>query len=141
MNEDARLEDARLIKWLNKYYLSGVRRDTTPNGVGRMELSEIEIDEDTAIWEKNGEKFKSEIVDVSVARRLPSIQEKRPVIEMTVHFNNKSYPNTRIGLTTTDTASEMLVNRELMTTFKIAVIANRRFILSDHVGKEDDTDT
>jgi predicted GH43/DUF377 family glycosyl hydrolase len=35
------LEDGRLIKWNNKIYLSGVRRDTTPNGVGRMELSEI----------------------------------------------------------------------------------------------------
>lgn len=37
------LEDARLIKWDDKYYLSGVRRDTTPNGQGRMELSELEI--------------------------------------------------------------------------------------------------
>ena len=37
------LEDARFIKWNNKYYLCGVRRDTTTNGQGRMELSEIEI--------------------------------------------------------------------------------------------------
>ena len=35
------LEDARVVKWDNKLYLSGVRRDTTPNGQGRMELSEI----------------------------------------------------------------------------------------------------
>jgi len=35
------LEDARLVKWNNKFYQSGVRRDTTTNGVGRMELSEI----------------------------------------------------------------------------------------------------
>lgn len=35
------LEDARLVEWDGKFYLSGVRRDTTPNGVGRMELSEI----------------------------------------------------------------------------------------------------
>jgi len=40
------LEDARLVKWENKYYISGVRRDTTDNGQGRMELSEIEIDWD-----------------------------------------------------------------------------------------------
>ena len=38
------LEDARLIQWFNKYYLVGVRRDTTPNGEGRMEYSHIEID-------------------------------------------------------------------------------------------------
>jgi predicted GH43/DUF377 family glycosyl hydrolase len=37
------LEDARLVEWNDKLYLSGVRRDTTTNGQGRMELSEIEI--------------------------------------------------------------------------------------------------
>ena len=26
------LEDGRLLKWNNKYYLTGVRRDTTTNG-------------------------------------------------------------------------------------------------------------
>lgn len=35
------LEDCRIVKWNDKTYLSGVRRDTTPTGVGRMELSEI----------------------------------------------------------------------------------------------------
>ena len=115
----------------------------TGNGTNAsmLHVDKLKIDGDTAIWEKNGSKFTSNIVDVSIARRLPTVQEKRPVIEMTVNFNNKAYPNTRIGLTTTDSASEMLVNRELMTTFKIAVNPNRRFILSDHVGKEDDTDT
>lgn len=36
------LEDGRLTYWDDKLYLIGVRRDTTPNGVGRMEYSEIE---------------------------------------------------------------------------------------------------
>ena len=35
------LEDARLVNWDNKTILTGVRRDTTTNGEGRMELSEI----------------------------------------------------------------------------------------------------
>ena len=35
------LEDARVIKWHNELYLCGVRRDTTTNGEGRMELSRI----------------------------------------------------------------------------------------------------
>ena len=38
------MEDARLVKWNGKYYGTGVRRDTTTNGVGRMELQELEID-------------------------------------------------------------------------------------------------
>jgi hypothetical protein len=39
------LEDARVVKWGNKLFLCGVRRDTTTNGEGRMELSEIESTE------------------------------------------------------------------------------------------------
>ncbi len=35
------LEDARVFEWDGKLYQSGVRRDTTENGQGRMELSEI----------------------------------------------------------------------------------------------------
>lgn len=38
------LEDGRLIVWDNKFFICGVRRDTTTNGVGRMELSELLID-------------------------------------------------------------------------------------------------
>jgi hypothetical protein len=41
------LEDIRLVRWDDKLYMCGVRRDTTPNGVGRMELSEIFVDEDS----------------------------------------------------------------------------------------------
>lgn len=44
------LEDVRLFKWDDKLYGSGVRRDTTVNGVGRMELSEYVID-DTSVKE------------------------------------------------------------------------------------------
>lgn len=40
------LEDARLVKWDGDYYLIGVRRDTTSNGVGRMEYSRIELDKE-----------------------------------------------------------------------------------------------
>ena len=35
------LEDGRLVRWGDKLYLCGVRRDTKPNGEGRMELSEL----------------------------------------------------------------------------------------------------
>jgi predicted GH43/DUF377 family glycosyl hydrolase len=35
------LEDARLVKWDNRLFMCGVRRDTKTNGEGRMELSEI----------------------------------------------------------------------------------------------------
>jgi hypothetical protein len=38
------LEDARVVHWGGKLFLTGVRRDTKPDGQGRMELSEISID-------------------------------------------------------------------------------------------------
>jgi hypothetical protein len=37
------LEDVRLVEWDKKLYAIGVRRDTTSNGQGRMEMSELEI--------------------------------------------------------------------------------------------------
>lgn len=40
------LEDARLFRWEGDLYISGVRRDTTTNGQGRMELSKIVVGED-----------------------------------------------------------------------------------------------
>lgn len=40
------LEDVRITRWNDKLFYSGVRRDTTTNGEGRMELSEIVIDND-----------------------------------------------------------------------------------------------
>ena len=38
------LEDGRLAYWEDKLFLIGVRRDTTTNGQGRMELSEIVVE-------------------------------------------------------------------------------------------------
>lgn len=43
------LEDGRLVEWGGKLYLSGVRRDTTTNGQGRMELSELVVKKDKAM--------------------------------------------------------------------------------------------
>lgn len=43
------LEDARLVEWEGKLYITGVRRDTTTNGQGRMELSEITVKDDSVV--------------------------------------------------------------------------------------------
>jgi len=41
------LEDVRLVSWDDSLWITGVRRDTTTNGQGRMELSEIIVGSDT----------------------------------------------------------------------------------------------
>lgn len=39
------LEDARIVSWENSLWITGVRRDTTTNGQGRMELSKLNLTE------------------------------------------------------------------------------------------------
>jgi len=45
------LEDARIFEWDDKLFICGVRRDTTTNGQGRMELCEIEVSDDFKVKE------------------------------------------------------------------------------------------
>lgn len=74
------LEDARLVKWDDKLYLSGVRRDTTPNGQGRMELSEI-------TWE-NGQWVEVNRYRIPAPNGDGSYCEKNwmPVLDMPFHY-------------------------------------------------------
>ena len=71
-------EDARLVKWSDKYYLCGVRRDTTTNGQGRMELSEIIIGDKVEEINRN----RIEVPDIN------SYCEKNwmPIIDEPFHF-------------------------------------------------------
>jgi len=74
------LEDCRVFRWEDKLYLCGVRRDTTTTGEGRMEMSEIEIDD-------NGVREVSRF-------RIPTPGDNKsyceknwmPVIDMPYHF-------------------------------------------------------
>lgn len=75
------LEDARVVKWNNKLYLSGVRRDTTTNGEGRMELSEVVLQSDNTFKEISRERIPIPIPG-------PSYCEKNwmPIIDMPYHY-------------------------------------------------------
>jgi hypothetical protein len=76
------LEDARLVKWDNKYYMIGVRRDVKPNGEGRMELVEIKINK-----KKWGAKEKSRI-RIPAPGKDNSYCEKNwyPIVDKPYHF-------------------------------------------------------
>ena len=80
------LEDARLVRWNNKLYMSGVRRDTTPNGQGRMELSEIEVNQDTVV---ETSRFR-----IPTPRDPNSYCEKNwmPILDMPYHYVKWSDP-------------------------------------------------
>jgi hypothetical protein len=78
------LEDARIFRWEEKLYLSGVRRDTTKIGQGRMELSEIIVDQDTV----------KEISRVRIEPPVDSYCEKNwmPIMDMPFHYVKWSNP-------------------------------------------------
>ncbi len=80
------LEDARIVKWDNKIYLCGVRRDTKSDGQGRMELSELEISEHHV---KEISRFR-----IPAPGSDQSYCEKNwmPIIDMPYHFMKWSNP-------------------------------------------------
>jgi len=95
------LEDARLVKWLNKYFLCGVRRDTTTNGQGRMELSEIIIEEDSV---KEINRNRIEVPDVN------SYCEKNwmPIIDEPFNFVKWTNPTEIVKVNLENNNSEQI---------------------------------
>ena len=76
------LEDARVVQWNNDYYLIGVRRDTTTNGVGRMEMSRVEIDKTNWTIKETGRKrIKAPQPDLSYCEK-----NWVPILDKPYHF-------------------------------------------------------
>ena len=74
------LEDARIVSWDDKLFLCGVRRDTTTNGVGRMELSELSVDGNT-IKEISRQRIPAPPPDETYCEK-----NWMPVLDMPYHF-------------------------------------------------------
>jgi hypothetical protein len=94
------LEDARIFEWEGKLYLSGVRRDTTTNGVGRMELSEIKV-------------YNSGVKEISRVRIEPpnnpdSYCEKNwmPILDKPYHYIKWGNPTEVVKVDITNRTSE-----------------------------------
>lgn len=75
------LEDARIVRWDNKLFITGVRRDTTTNGEGRMELSELILDENNQYKEISRQR-------IPIPESTESYCEKNwmPIIDMPYHY-------------------------------------------------------
>ena len=100
------LEDGRLVRWDEKLYLCGVRRDTKTNGEGRMELSELEV-------------HKNLVKEVKRHRIEPpndpnSYCEKNwmPVIDMPFHFIKWSNPTELVKVNIEDNTSETVILKD-----------------------------
>lgn len=94
------LEDARIVVWDANFYLTGVRRDTTTNGVGRMELSNI-VDN-------------KEISRKRIEPPKESYCEKNwmPIIDMPYHYVKWSSPTEVVKADLETGTSETVVLKE-----------------------------
>jgi hypothetical protein len=81
-------EDVRITQWDGNYYLIGVRRDTTPNGQGRMEYSKIELDK------KNWTAKEVQRVRIPPPVDVTSYCEKNwmPILDKPYHFVKWAMP-------------------------------------------------
>lgn len=101
-----------------------------------LKVDEMEVKGDFVTVKKNGKTAKFRIVGISKPSHMGPIDE-RPIVYMKLRFNNKLYDNVPIGLTMQNSHSEMLVNRDLLTRFKVSVNPNRKFVLSDYISRDD----
>jgi hypothetical protein len=104
-----------------------------------LHVDSMDVKNGKVTWTKNGYKFEDKLLYISKPMRGQKPFDERPVIEHEITFNNKKHI-AEIALSLKDTASEMLVNRKLMTKFKVAVNPNRRFILSNKTARNDSSD-
>jgi hypothetical protein len=128
------LEDARVVRWDKKLYLTGVRRDTTDNGEGRMELSEV-------IFKNNKVKEISRL-------RIPapslnnSYCEKNwmPILDMPFHYmkwvNSTEVVKVDIDKKTCETVflSEIPMNIDLRGGSQIIPYGNYRICITHEVN-------
>ena len=115
--------------------------DTGNGTVASMfHVDKINVSGKTVKWEKDGKKFTSKLEGESQATRMGDIDE-RPIVFVDLTFNNKFYTDVPIGLTTKDSRSTFLVNRDLLTRFKVNVNPNRKFVLSSWIERSDGDDT
>lgn len=82
------LEDARVVRWDGDLYLVGVRRDTTTNGVGRMEYSKIFLDKSR--W--NAKEVHRQRIDTPFSKDSYCEKNWYPIIDKPYHFVKWTMP-------------------------------------------------
>ena len=102
-------------------------------------VDELEVKGKKVLWGKNGKKFESKLMGMSHPAHVGKIDD-RPIVHLDVRFNNKLYTDVPFGLSTKDSMSTVLVNRELLTRFKVSVNPIRRFVLSDWIERAEAND-
>ena len=126
---------------INGYGPIRAKLDTGNGTIASMfHVDKIDVSGKIVKWEKDGKKFTSKLEGESKATRMGDVDD-RPIVFVDMTFNNKFYTDVPIGLTTKDSRSTFLINRDLLTRFKVNVNPNRKFILSSWIERSDGNDT
>lgn len=99
------LEDVRLVHWDDKFWYCGVRRDTKPNGEGRIELSEMSITKDSV----------KEINRYRIEPPVQSYCEKNwmPIVDKPFHFVKWTNPTEIVEVDVTTQLSRTIYQSEV----------------------------
>ena len=110
-----------------------------PNGSGKTTTAKIALGLYKNIQGKV-DKFTKKIGYVPQSANLIAGSLKENITLNSKKFNNKLYKDVPLGLTTRDSRSTFLINRELLTRFKVAVNPDRKFVLSSYIERGDNND-
>ena len=126
---------------INGYGPIRAKLDTGNGTIASMfHVDKIDVSGKIVKWEKDGKKFTSKLEGESKATRMGDVDD-RPIVFVDMTFNNKFYTDVPIGLTTKGSRSSFLINRDLLTRFKVNVNPNRKFVLSSWIERSDGDDT
>ena len=102
-------------------------------------VDKIDVKGKIVKWERDGKKFTSKLQGISKPEHVGKIDE-RPIVYVSLKFNNMIYKDVPLGLSTKDSKSTFLVNRDLLSRFRVSVNPQRKFVLSDWYPRGDESD-
>ena len=96
------LEDARIVRWDGDLWITGVRRDTTTNGEGRMEMSKIDVQANAVV--------ETERYRIQPPNNPNSYCEKNwmPILHMPNHYIKWSNPTEVVEVNRTQGTSKTI---------------------------------
>ena len=103
----AGLEDARLVKWEDEFYMCGTRRDTESTGIGRMEMSKIVVE--------HGYSQEVERIRIPTPNSEESYCEKNwmPILSKPYHFVRWTNPTVVVKYNIHNNTTSIVVEKEL----------------------------
>jgi len=100
------LEDVRLVRWDDKLYATGVRRDTTTNGQGRMELSTIQMS-DSHVKEIERWRIPAPGADDTYCEK-----NWMPILDMPYHYVKWSNPLEIVKVDPVEKTCEVVLSKQ-----------------------------